>query len=425
MAIVANVTSKRFIRLSANDSISQAIGKLKKRKERVAVVFERNKLKGIFDRNSLLISKIDPSKSRIKNFTKNIPVVSPDEDLVTAAELMYHAYPCVLAVKKGNKFLGIVKAESIISQIKKVPKLARLKVSEVMTKNPIVFKYEARLGDVLSTMRENKIGRVPIIDKKGRAISVLSFTDIAERFLLKPKQKIRGRKETTLTSKGSKAWTPKTLFLLDTNVGDEASQIIISVSPKTRLDKAIDKMNKYNISDLIITENKKPVGIITTQDLLRVYMNLKEPEYWPIQYYGLNEVKPFQEKLVKELVQEFYEKVRRAYFKDVVYFMVHIKPYEEGLAGKARRHGRTKWSVSLRLSIPAHTFTTKQAHFHLDTALSWAIKEMERFVQEYKVKTRERFQKYKKGRRAMFERFIRKRKDNVGGPEPFSPLIKR
>ena len=418
--------TKKFLKVSASDSLSAAIGKLRKKDERIAVVFERGQPKGIFDRQQLFTAKLDPKKSKIKEFIKHPPIVEPDTDIVEAAELMYHAYPCVLFVKKGKKFLGVVRARDFIHKIKEIPTLAKLKVSEIMTPNPIVFSYNDRLGNVLSTMREKRIGRVPIVDKTGKVVSVLSFTDIIERILLKPKFKIEGHEEATLSSKGSKAWVADKIFLLDTNVGDEASRIVITATPSTRLSEAIDKMYNYKISDLIITKNKKPVGIITTRDLLETFIRLKEPEYWPLQYYGLKDLKPFQARMVRELTEEMFEKIRRAYLKNVIYLLVHIKPYEEGLAGKVARKGRTKWSVRLRLATPSHVFTTEQAHFHLGTAMSWALKELERLLQDFKEKTRERYQETgKKGRRAMFEHFIRHQQDETGGLDPYPPLIKR
>jgi len=425
MATVSDVMIKKFLKVSADDSLSSVIGKLRQKDERTAVVFAKEKYKGIFDRNSLLTTKLDPVKSKIKEFIKHPPVVSPDTTLVEAAELMYNAYPCVLIVKKYKKIIGIVRSRDFIHKIKDIPELRKLKVSEIMTKDLIAFNYKARLGDVLSIMKEKGIGRIPIIDNGGRVISMLTFTDIIEQILLRPKEKMRGHEKATLDSKGSKAWVADKQFLLDTNAGDEASRTVISVEPKTSLPDAIEKMYKYKISDILITENKKPVGIITTRDLLETFMQLKEPEYWPIQYFGLKNLKPFQSRMLKEIVQENYDKIKRVYFKDVIYMMVHVKPYEEGLAGKAKRKGKTKWSVRLRLAIPSRVFTTEEAHFNLGTAVSWAAKELEMLLQKYRVKYRERWQKHKKGRRAMFERFIRKKKDEIGGQKPYQPLVKR
>jgi len=425
MALVSDILTKNYLKLSSTDSLSTAIAKMKKKKERIALVFERNKLKGIFDERSLITSKIDPIKSKVGKFTKKPPTISLDQTLIDAAELMYHSYPCVLVVKKSGAIKGIVRAKDIISQIKNISELARRKVAEVMTTDVITFNYESRLGDVLNKLREKGIGRAPIVDKKGNLISIFTVADIIEKVLIRPKRKIKGYRDAKAKIKGSKGWTPKDIFLLDANVGDEATHSVVSVTPKTRLDVAVNKMLENNISDVVVTENKKPVGIITTRDLLKLFLELKTPEYWPIQFYGLNHVKPFQEHLVRQKVQELFEKIRRAYFKNVIYFMVHIKPYEEGFAGKAKKRGRTKWSIKLRLATPSKVFTAEQAHFHLDTAISWAIKEMEKILQEYKTKLREKSQKQKKGRRAMFEKFIRRKRDILGGLSPYSSLVKR
>lgn len=423
---VADIMNKSFLKLSSSDTLSQAIGKMRKADVRTALVFFGKQLLGVVARRELLMGKMDASKAKLTAFVKSPPVIDPDTDLVKAAELLYHAYPTILVVKHGKKLVGIVSARDFIYKIKNIPKLAKLKVSQIMSQNPIVYPWNARLGEVLHVMRERHIGRIPVVDEVGRLVGILSFTDIMEKYLLKPPKKIHGRPEYALEQKGSKSWIYDRIFQLDINIGDEASHVVITAKPGMTLKKAIDEMYNYKISDLVVTRNNKPVGIITTRDLLETFVRLKEPEYWPIQIYGVRDLKPFQQRALKEAIAELYEKIRRAYFRDIIYFLVHVKPYEEGFVGPAGRHGRTKWAISIRLATPAHVFTTKSAHFHFSTAYSEALKEMERVLQDWKTKTRERWQETgKKGRRAMFEHFIRRQQAEKGGLDPYSPLIKR
>lgn len=425
MLTAADVMSKDFIKVGPEDSLAHAIGLMKLNDERAVAVFDGQEYLGIIARRAgghhlLFRAKLDPTTAKVKLFVKCPPVASPETDIITLAELMYGSYPCAIPVKKGKKILGFVRARDFIFRIKEFPELARLKVGEIMTPNPICFKHDERLGDALSVMREKSIGRAPVVDKDGNVISVLSFTDIIEKEILNPKEKMKGQEKATANAKGSRGWTPDKLFLLDTNIGDAASKIVVTVSPNTGLRKAVEQMYEYKLSDLIVTEEQKPVGIITTRDLLAAFLRLKAPEYWGLRYYGIHHLKPMQAKGVKERVEETFEKIRRAYFKDVIYFLVHITPYEE------ESRSKIKWSIHLRLATPSLVFTTEYAHFELMTALSWALKDMERKLQEFKVKTRERRQDAKKGRRAAFEHLVRREEIDSGrGVPAFSKLIKR
>ncbi|MBD3262836.1 CBS domain-containing protein [Candidatus Woesearchaeota archaeon] len=387
MATIKDIITKEYPEVSINDNLSKAIAKLRKNDMRTAIVTRRRKYYGIFDRKQLLTAKKSPD-AKVRDHVKHPPVVDINTDLVEAAELMYHSYPCILVTKKGDKFIGIVRARDFIHKIKNFPELKKLNVSKVMTEKPIILRYEDRLGKALNLMRENKIGRIPIINKKNQVISIFSITDVIEQILLRPKHKIKGHRETSFNSKGSKVWVGDKHFLLDTNVGDLASRKIIRISPGAKLSTAINKMYKYKISDLVVTLNKKPLGIITTRDLLETFLRLKEPEFWPIQYYGIDDLKPFQAQMIKTRVREKFDKIKRAYFSNVVYLNVHIKHYEEGLVGKAGKKGRTKWTVTLRFAMPAHTFTTKESHFQLGTAASRALKELDRVLREFKEKFR-------------------------------------
>jgi len=412
-----DVMNKDFVKIDKNDSLSLVIGKLKKANQRIAVVFDKNKYIGIVARKLLYRSKIDPIKTKIGKFVIKPHSITPQTDMLTGAELMYASYPSILPVMKGKNLIGIVSAENFLYKIKEIKELRNLKAKEIMTHKPFSINYKDRLGKALNIMKENHFSRLPITNKEGNVISLLSLTDIAEQHLLKPIEKFQGTgKSRYQRTKGG----GDKKFILDAPAGDAASRIVITSSSKDSLAKVIDQMYKYKISDVIIVKNRKPEGIITTRDLLETFLRLKKPEFWGVYYYGLYHLKSMQKKGLTELVTETYEKVRRAYIKDTIYFLVHIKPYEEG------ERSRTKWSIRLRLATPARVLTTWEISYDLNTAISGALKKMEMRIQEFRVKTREKRQKYKKGRRVMYEHLIRREAaESSTGVPAFGKLIKR
>jgi len=104
------------------------------------------------------------------------------------------------------------------------------------------------------------------------------------------------------------------------------------------------------------------------------------PEYWGIQFYGCEELPGQLYDSVRQQIAEFYEKAKRAYFKDITYLQIHVKQYEH------KESKRKKYSVHLRLAIPARVFNAEYAHFDLNTAISWSLRALGQQVQSFNEK---------------------------------------
>jgi len=421
MVTARDLMSQEFLSVQKEEPISKVIGKLILEDLRTAIVMWKKKYIGIIDRDLLVESKIDSTSAEAGTFVAHPPVVGQDEDLLKCAELMYGSYPCSLPIKRGNQVLGVVRARDILQHLPSIPQLRKLKVADVMSSSLIVFDYDARLGDAINIMHEKGFGRVPVVDKAGHVSGVFSLTDVIYKHLKAPNKKVKGSKGSA--NFFSKSYTPDKLFILSTPIGDAASPITITASKDDQLGKVVEDMAKYKISDVVVVENQKPVGIVTTRDLLRAFTLLKEPDFWKLHFIGLNKLKPLQAKFVREIVSEHYEKIRRAYFKEFPrYFLTEIKLYEE--PGKQKR---IKYSVHIRLAMPSQVFSTEHAHFDLNTAMSWALREMERMIQDFKEATRQRWRGYRKGRRKEFGTFIYEQEMSKGvSKKQYKPkLVKR
>jgi arabinose-5-phosphate isomerase len=56
--------------------------------------------------------------------------------------------------------------------------LARRRVEEVMTKNPVTVKPGMLAAEALRILREKKIDEVPVVDEKLRPVGLLDVQDI-------------------------------------------------------------------------------------------------------------------------------------------------------------------------------------------------------------------------------------------------------
>src|SRR5205814_6415803 len=100
-------------------------------------------------------------------------------DTVTEATL------AIALAREGG--LGILhKNMSIAKQAEQVRKVKRSESGLIL--DPVTLLENATIGDALKLMRENKIGGIPIVDKNGKLVGILTNRDL--RFEDNPERKV-------------------------------------------------------------------------------------------------------------------------------------------------------------------------------------------------------------------------------------------
>src|SRR5688572_7645910 len=165
--------------------------------------------------------------------TLNIPMLSAAMDTVTEASL------AIALAREGG--LGILhKNMSIEQQAEQVRKVKRSESGLIL--DPITLLANATIGDALRLMRENKIGGIPIVDKSGKLVGILTNRDL--RFEDDPKRKV------------SEVMTKENLY---------------TAPEGTDLKKAEQLFKKTKVEKLpIIDKQGKLRGLFTYSDILKL-----------------------------------------------------------------------------------------------------------------------------------------------------------
>ena len=116
-------------------------------------------------------------------------------------------------------------------------------VMEIRKQNPLVT-LEATVKEALFAMTESKMGSTSIIDNNGHLIGIITDGDI--RRLLEKDNNFMSKK-----------------------VKDFMTENPITIKPDILAAEALKIMEDKEINDLVIIKDKKPVGMINFQDLLR------------------------------------------------------------------------------------------------------------------------------------------------------------
>ncbi len=168
-----------------------------------------------------------------KDITLNVPLLSAAMDTVTEAAL------ATALAREGG--LGILhKNMTIEKQAEQVRKVKRSESGLII--DPVTLLADATIGDALKLMRENKIGGIPIIDKNGKLVGILTNRDL--RFEDNPKRKV------------SEVMTKENLY---------------TAPEGTDLKKAEQLFKKTKVEKLpIVNKQGKLTGLFTYSDILKL-----------------------------------------------------------------------------------------------------------------------------------------------------------
>lgn len=117
----------------------------------------------------------------VKDWMKDLVVfINPDATVTEGLALMRHRYSDSLIVEKSsdNPAYGIVTtidvSDKIVAQGKNP---AETKIRELMVSPVITVPLEMPIGECASLMRQNRIHHLPVADKSGNIVGMISSSD--------------------------------------------------------------------------------------------------------------------------------------------------------------------------------------------------------------------------------------------------------
>lgn len=132
-------------------------------------------------------------------------------------------------------------------------------VRDRMSKHPITVTADVPIDEALKVMRENKVRRLPVIDRDGRLVGIVSEMDL-------------------LYASPSPATSLSVYeihyLMARITVQDVMTKEVISIEEDTPLEEAARIMVDNKIGGLPVVRDGVLVGIITETDLFKIFLEL-------------------------------------------------------------------------------------------------------------------------------------------------------
>jgi len=123
---------------------------------------------------------------RVEDIMSSPPVtVGPMTPIEEVAKIMYeNKIGSVLIVGKDEKLEGIVTERDILFAAANNKVGKGLPAYMIMSENPITATPGTPLIDAIKKMREANIRHLPVVDKEGRPVGIISLRDVIDAVLM-------------------------------------------------------------------------------------------------------------------------------------------------------------------------------------------------------------------------------------------------
>jgi CBS domain-containing protein len=183
---------------------------------------------------------------KTKDVVRQAITLEPDNTLYDARNVLLRYNISRVVVAKDNKPLGIVTEKDISRFLfREVPnrRLHEFSLDEIMNKNLILSIEEDDLAVCAKLMLENKISSIIVIDNNDNGLKgIITKSDMLDAY--------------------AKYYPTKSI------VEEYMTKRVITVAPDENLHAILRLMADRELSRVVVTRNRKPVGIITAYDLL-------------------------------------------------------------------------------------------------------------------------------------------------------------
>ncbi len=120
--------------------------------------------------------------------SKDVITVDVDDSMQDATRLLKEHNIRGLPVMENGKLVGIVtdrdlkKASASDATTLEIHELlymiSRIKVKDIMTKNPITIPLDSTIDEAAAILLENKLSGAPVVDDKGQVVGIITQIDI-------------------------------------------------------------------------------------------------------------------------------------------------------------------------------------------------------------------------------------------------------
>ena len=266
MRLLNILKENNIIRVSPEDHLSKVLSKLSTSHDAAFVFNEEGKYMGIVSPYFTIIKTSLPANTKVEHCLTHTAKIYLNYPLSKVCELFIQSKIHYLPVfdPQNEKFLGIISARRILSYFKD-KSIFKVRVEEIIRKRwqglVTVFEDDT-ITQAIHLFKTKKISKLIVINHDKKLKGVLSYYDLI-RLMISPKySNHRGERSDDKIS------------FYNYRVKNFAKNYVLTLSKERHLIEVINLIVDKKIGSVIIVDKeRRPLGIITTRDILRFFID--------------------------------------------------------------------------------------------------------------------------------------------------------
>jgi len=262
------IKTTNIIKINPEDILSHALAQMATSHDAAFVFDKDNKFHGIINPYYCLIKSSYPSNTKVKHCLNHPPRIYIDFSLEKVAQFFVESKIHYLPVfDRQEKFLGIISARRLLFNLKDKP-ILNVKINDILKEKnkPIVAVYENdSVSKAVSLFKSTKYSKLIVINGDLKLRGILSYYDLISFMITSRKSNKKGDRKSNK------------VHYLNHQVKNFVKTSVLTLSKENTLSQAARLIIDKKIgSVIIIDEERHPIGVITTKDLLRLFIKKQE-----------------------------------------------------------------------------------------------------------------------------------------------------
>ncbi|OGK14046.1 hypothetical protein A3H80_01075 [Candidatus Roizmanbacteria bacterium RIFCSPLOWO2_02_FULL_37_19] len=268
------VKTDNIIKISPQESLTSALGLLSSSHD-AAFIFQDDEFLGVINPYFCLIKKSYPAHTHINTALVKPPRVKGSDSLEEAARLMMESKIHYLPVFENDIFIGIISARRILSCIKDDERF-QMSIGDFSgNRNFITIHEDDYVSKAMSLFKDYKISKLVVISPTRKLLGVLTYYDVIN-YVSVPRER-----QNYASREGNKD------AIMQKAVKNFYKHNVLTLTKQDTLFDVIKLILDKQIGSVVIIEPKmKPVGIVTTKDILKIFVG--KPIFAPFELYTRN-----------------------------------------------------------------------------------------------------------------------------------------
>lgn len=323
------MVSRNLVTVSNTENVGEAISKMRETGIHQVPVLSGKRYLGMLSYREILRRRSIFPSSKVESVMIKTPKLTPGENLNTAIRLFKETgIPALPVVQKGL-LVGLVSRTDILKNISHIVPAGRVRVSEIMTDDPVLVSEEESLEQAIEKVRGLDESEIPVVNASGILTGVLRVDELTSDALMPGKEK-HGRRD----------WTGNP-EKLDVKV-DSLMSIPFSVKPTTHIEDVSSTLIENRSHMVPVTDDAgRVIGVVDVYDIINAIEAGRKREGVLIQVSGLG---PYDDDLYDIIyfeAEKFLSRIAKLAGIKSGTFNVHVAKYHS--------EGRIKYSVRTKL----------------------------------------------------------------------------